>query len=389
MSKVLIVDDEEDVLNSFRRQLRKKVELVTASSGLEGLETLKTNGPFSVVVSDHQMPGMDGITFLQKASKIAPDAIPVMLTGNADNTLIIKAINDGHVFRFLEKPCSIENLLSVLAEANERFRSKRMEQDLLERTLAGSVKLLVDLISIQDTTQAPITNKMREWGNKLIIHIDGLSSWELNMGILLHSIGRITLPGEVLVSLAKGTPLNEQEKQLVDQTPEAAHDLILNIPRLKNIAIGIYYQNKEFNGEGFPYDGHKGKEIPLLGRMLKILGDMGHYSSKTDEISLVFVSMEQQSQAYDPELLGITKRILINETQDQEETLKTKNISVSVYLLDEGDRLLSDVKNQKDQLILSKGQVLTQPMIQKLKQIDKIQKFISDIEVQRIFTNKQ
>ena len=82
--KILCVDDEQHILASYRRQLRKDFDIDTASSGPEGLEAIQTNGPFAVIVSDMQMPGMNGVQFLSEARKIAPNSVRMMLTGVAD-----------------------------------------------------------------------------------------------------------------------------------------------------------------------------------------------------------------------------------------------------------------------------------------------------------------
>ena len=81
--RILCVDDEQNVLDSFRRLLRKDFDLNTANSGADGVRLIEQNGPFAVVVSDFKMPGMDGVEFLTKVREIAPDSVRIMLTGQA------------------------------------------------------------------------------------------------------------------------------------------------------------------------------------------------------------------------------------------------------------------------------------------------------------------
>jgi len=90
---ILFVDDDSNLLDSYKRQLRKQFQVLTALGGVEGLATIKKHGPFAVVVSDMRMPEMDGVQFLAKARDLEPDSVRIMLTGNADLQTAIEAVN--------------------------------------------------------------------------------------------------------------------------------------------------------------------------------------------------------------------------------------------------------------------------------------------------------
>ena len=80
-NRVLFVDDDPKILAALRRQLRKKVEIETVTSGRDGLDTIRREGPFSVVVTDYCMPEMNGIEFLTEVRKMAPETVRMLLTG--------------------------------------------------------------------------------------------------------------------------------------------------------------------------------------------------------------------------------------------------------------------------------------------------------------------
>jgi serine phosphatase RsbU (regulator of sigma subunit)/CheY-like chemotaxis protein len=111
--KILFVDDEPAVLDSYRRMLRSEFDIATATSGEEGLALLRIHGPFAIVISDMQMAGMDGTQFLTRVRQIAPSTIRLLLSGRIDLHGAVKAVNDGSIFRLLLKPCE----KSVLTEA--------------------------------------------------------------------------------------------------------------------------------------------------------------------------------------------------------------------------------------------------------------------------------
>ena len=131
---VLLVDDEPSVLDGLRRLLGRDLRVKTAVGGERGLEVLQSSGPFAVIVSDMRMPGLDGAQFLSKAKTLAPNAVRMMLTGHADFSTAVAAVNEGSIFRFLTKPCGKEEFTKAIDEALVQYRSARAEKKLLEKT---------------------------------------------------------------------------------------------------------------------------------------------------------------------------------------------------------------------------------------------------------------
>src|SRR4051812_10059953 len=108
--KVLFVDDEPLVLQGIERLLRPDFRIDSVTCGAEALRKLKSSGPYAVIVCDMSMPEMDGVKLLEKIKVDFPDVVRVMLTGNSDQQTAIRAVNEGHIFRFLTKPCEKELL---------------------------------------------------------------------------------------------------------------------------------------------------------------------------------------------------------------------------------------------------------------------------------------
>jgi len=116
--KILLVDDDTNVLDGYRRSLGREFFLETALGGVQALELATDRGPYAVVVSDMRMPGMDGIQLLSKIKALSPDTSRIMLTGNIDIDTAVNAINEGSIFRFLTKPCSREAMAKALTAAS-------------------------------------------------------------------------------------------------------------------------------------------------------------------------------------------------------------------------------------------------------------------------------
>jgi signal transduction histidine kinase len=134
---ILLVDDEPHILSALKRTLRDTSwEIHTAQSGEEGLETLE-RVDVQVVISDYRMTGMDGVTFLSRVKEKWPDVQRVMLTGQANSGAIERAVNEGEVYRFLNKPWNEAQLIATVNESLNHYRliesNRRYEAELAER----------------------------------------------------------------------------------------------------------------------------------------------------------------------------------------------------------------------------------------------------------------
>jgi FixJ family two-component response regulator len=128
--RVLFVDDETAVLDAFQRLLRSSFDIRTASSGEEGLLALERDGPFGVVVSDMQMPGMNGAEFLARVRQKAPTTVRMLLTGHADMHSAIDAVNRGQILHFLTKPCPNDVLVAAINSGLDQYRTVMEEKEL-------------------------------------------------------------------------------------------------------------------------------------------------------------------------------------------------------------------------------------------------------------------
>ena len=130
--KVLIVDDDTNLLAGLKRQIGRKFDVIFAEGGEHAIEAAETDGPFAVIVSDMNMPGMNGIELLLEFKKKWPDTIRMMLTGNADQQTAIEAVNKGNIYRFFNKPCPADTLAEGITAALEVHRLVTAERVLLE-----------------------------------------------------------------------------------------------------------------------------------------------------------------------------------------------------------------------------------------------------------------
>ena len=136
LARILLVDDEPLILSSLSRRLKSRFEVATTESGIQAIaaveEAMHAGEPFSVVLCDMHMPGMDGVQTLAQIRAMAPETIGIMLTGDADQQTAITAINQGNIFRFYVKPFDSTVLSDGIAAAVRQHELLMAERHLAE-----------------------------------------------------------------------------------------------------------------------------------------------------------------------------------------------------------------------------------------------------------------
>ncbi len=234
--RILLVDDEEQVLRGIAVHLRKQFEVSQATSGTAGLTMVDTAGPFAVVLSDMRMPGLSGAQFLAEVRRRSPDTVRVLLTGQADLESAIAAINDGQVFRFLTKPAPPDRLQAALAEAVRQHQLLTAERDLLENTLRSSLKVLTDVLALVNPEAFSRASRVHEIVQLVGEHLGLKDTWQIQVAAMLSQLGCVTLAPETVRKAYAGEPLDGAQQESFAAHPQVAHGLIASIPRLETVA---------------------------------------------------------------------------------------------------------------------------------------------------------
>lgn len=130
--QILFVDDDRRALDSFTRMLHREFDVETAQSGAQGLAAIHLLGPFALVISDMRMPAMNGAEFLAQVRQLAPNTVRMLLTGYQDLRQAIDAVNDGHIFRYLSKPCDKEEMVAAIRLGLAEYKARMEEKDLAD-----------------------------------------------------------------------------------------------------------------------------------------------------------------------------------------------------------------------------------------------------------------
>jgi DNA-binding NarL/FixJ family response regulator len=235
-NRVLFVDDEPNVLDGIRRQLRNRLDVETATGAAAGLALIESKGPFAVVVSDMRMPEMNGARFLAKVNEIAPDTVRMVLSGQADLDSTVAAVNEGHIFRFLMKPCDTEKLVQSINSGIDQYNLVNAEKHLLENTLNATVKVLVEVLGLINPSAQQRASQIEKYADAASTSLNLPGAWKYRLAAMLSQVGCITLPAETLSKVYGGQPLSDEENKLYESHPEVAGKLLGQIPRLEDVA---------------------------------------------------------------------------------------------------------------------------------------------------------
>jgi response regulator RpfG family c-di-GMP phosphodiesterase len=359
--KVLFVDDDPNILQGYKRTLRGQFEIQTADGGAEGLASLANAGPFAVVVSDMRMPGMDGVQFLAHAKEQAPLTVRMMLTGNSDQLTALQAVNQGHIFRFLTKPCPPDLFAQALEAGLEQYRLLTAEKDLLEQTLNHSLQVLMDILALVNPTAFSRAARLRRLARKLALRLTEINVWEVEVAALLSQIGCVTVPEETLAKLANGAPIEKEEQRMIQQYPQVGRDLLARIPRMETVSEMIAYQHLSYSEICAAAQGHNAQAVITGASILKLAFDFDQMRHSGCLPHQAYQALTERPEWYEPRLLAALRELL-----DQERGESYLHRTVNVMSLRTGMLLDEPVITARGVLLVVKGQEVTRSLVQRL-----------------------
>ena len=358
--RILFVDDEPAVLEAMAVNLHRGFEVVTATSGEAGLEHLQAQADFAVVVSDMRMPKMDGATFLSRAREVAPEVVRILLTGHADLDAAIKAVNHGQLFRFLTKPCPRDTLRGAIDSAVAHHRLIHAEKVLLEQTLRGSIKMLVDVLAITSPAAFGRANQIKTRVLQLASLLGILDSWQLEIAALASQLGYIVLPHELCNKLESRAPLTEEEQRIVERAPAMTEHLLANIPRLEGVramlALHVNPPKRRLSADADT------QLIELGAHLLRVAIDIEALeSTRTDRSISPVRELNNRPEPYDPEVIEAVERLY------RERPARYIVTVVAAPALRVGMVLAEDARLSTGTLLVSRGYEVTASFIERIK----------------------
>lgn len=418
---LLFVDDEPGILSSLRRLFRPHgYKILIAEGGAAGLAELEKT-PVDLIISDMRMPEMDGATFLKAVRERWPNTVRILLTGYADVTSTVSAINEGEIYRYISKPWDDTEIVEIVRDAlarqqlekenarlvaltnaqNEELKglNTSLEQKVQERTaelqqalsfveqsngqlkksFLTSVQVFSGLVELRSgasgSALAGHGKRVADWSRNLAKRM-GLSDAEgqnIMLAGLLHDIGKLGLPDDLL-GKAFNT-LNQDERAQVMKHSVIGQNVLMSIDKLKEAAILVRHHHECFDGSGYP-DGLAGIAIPKGSRILAVANDYDSLQVGTlvqrplkPEEAITFL-VDNRGKRYDPALVDAFVK-MIAETK---KVAGVAELPMRTMHLKAGMVMSRDLNHRDGYLLLAKGASLTADIIGQLVRLESNEK---------------
>lgn len=413
---LLFVDDEPGILSSLRRLFRPHgYRILVAESGALGLAELEKT-PVNLVISDMRMPEMDGATFLKAVRERWPNTVRILLTGYADVTSTVAAINEGEIYRYVSKPWDDEEIVNTVRDAlarqhleleNQRLTAltqaqnealkglnASLEQKVAERTaelrqalsfveqshgelkksFLTSVQVFAGLIELRSGSAggrlAGHGRRVADMARNLAQRL-GLGDVEIQnimLAGLLHDIGKIGFSDDLLGKAYNA--MNQDQRAQVMKHPVIGQNILMAIDRFKEVALLVRHHHECFDGSGYP-DALAGIAIPQGCRILAVVNDYDGLQVGTlvqrplrPEEAITFLS-DNRGKRYDPAAVDVFLK-LISETKK----IMPTELPLRTMHLKPGMALSRDLPHRDGYLLLAKGSVLTADIIGQLVRLE-------------------
>lgn len=413
---ILFVDDEDNVLTSLRRLMRKHpIKCFFASSAQAGLELLATEH-VDVIISDMRMPNMDGAEFLAKCKEQWPKTVRILLTGHSDITATIKALNKGGIYRYLTKPwddteivdaimqglkISIlekekNELLKITQEQNEKLskfteelerrvkaRTEEITQtsDMLELvyqqlkdSYGNFVKLFSSVIAIRNNLEKSQSQRVSELAEKLAqsLKLPDDEIKQIHFAGLLIDLGKLNLSDSILQTPEED--LTTEQRIVFENHTLLAEMTLSAMPELEESGRIIRDYMEAVDGSGFP-NKLKGNAISRGARILRVARDfVGLQTGLMREVCLDSVNAYNTlkslaGKTYDPHVVKALEPLSLEF--DLSEALPHE-IKIEAFNLIPGLVVSRDIYSSTGILMIGKDFKLSHKIIEKLISINAI-----------------
>ena len=347
INRILFVDDEETILSGFRLTIGRHFDVFVAPSGPQGLEIFKEEGPFAVVVSDFQMPGMNGAEFLKEIRSIDSEVVTMLLTGAANFEDVSETVRCGRIFRLLGKPCPTEEMKENINDALEQYRLVRAEKDLLEETLNGAVRAMTAILAASKPLFFGRSQRVKQIAFGLADELGVHDPWRLELASIFAYLGFVGLPDEVQEEVYHHKILPDEVQKIINGFPSFISDILTDIPRLEEIAQIILHIEDDYNPE-IPDE----KDIRKLASLLRLSQHYDRYVTEGHARTQIFETLQARKDIYLPDSLDALGNLYELDRDD------TKIEEISPECLEPGMQVTENIRLPNGLLVAPKGTIV-------------------------------
>ena len=328
--------------------------------GETGLASIRDHGPYSVVISDMRMPGMNGAQFLAQVRQRTPDTVRMLLTGYTDLDAAMEAVNEGNIFRFLTKPCDKEVLTKAITAGLVQYRLVTAEKELLEKTVVGSIKVLTDVLSAASPETFGRSRRIAHYVRHLVLKLRLTSIWRFEAAATLSQLGCLTLNSELIQQAYTGTKMSPEDQARFNAHPQAAMDLLAHIPRLEAVAWMISQQlTKDIPAVVPGVREDAAKEIVLGAKILKLALAFDDLRMKRMTVQDAIGRLYTRRSEFEKDLIDGLEDIVPPVARMALRKVSTLKLAVGMVVEQE-------IRTKEGMLLVAKAQEITPALLVKL-----------------------
>lgn len=332
--RVLILDDDPIIIRALARIIEGQGFAVTSCLDPEEALAALERQPVHLIISDYMMPGMNGVEFLVRARRLCPDAPRLLLTALSDFRVAMDAVNNGEIYRLLSKPWTQVELVGTVKQAFEYGELRRQNARLnglvqrqngelqqinrdLERLVQERTNNLLEgmiaALDYRDTETQWHSRRVSMYAKRLAVElgVGGQELFDVEVGALLHDVGKIGVRDSVLL---KPGPLTPTEWEEMRQHPAIGYRLLRRIDYLKEASKIVLQHQERWDGRGYPAC-LAGPEVVLGARIFAVVdafdaicSDRPYRRGRPYEVALAEIRRCAGSQ-FDPAVVEAFARV--------------------------------------------------------------------------------
>jgi CheY-like chemotaxis protein len=373
--RILVVDDNKENIQILNEVLGSDYSVCFATNGPEALELVLGPDPPDLILLDVMMPGMDGYEVCRRLQENkSASKMPIIFV-----TVLSEAEEETRGFAagavdFIVKPF---NPAIVRARVKTHLALRTAQLDLLElaeKTLSGSIQVLVDMLAISSSVVFSRANRLKSYMSSIVQFLELKNPWQYELAAQLSQIGCITIPDDVLMRIFADAVVTEEEKKQYLAHPETGRELLQKIPRLEIVAEIIGRQHDPLP-EKITFK--KINEIDPVTLGLTLLKAVITFDQLTSNGLSRKRSLQEMScrKLVSPDVIGILKKCIKYDKPEKVSKEIQATQLVESMVIDE------DIYNDKGVLLIKKGSEATLSVIRVLQRYTELEKIKGSIRV--------
>jgi putative two-component system response regulator len=380
---VLVVDDDPVVRRLTRQLLSRITEAVhSVSNGEDALQVAPQLDP-DLILLDVNMPDLDGFEVCKRLrADPATREIPIiMVTALNDRESRLRGLDAG-ADDFISKPydrMELRTRVRTILRVN-RYRRLMEERDHRKRAWRGALSVLGELLAIRDPETFGVAQRVERRAVDIARRLKVGDQDTLRLAALFCQLGRLTVPDSVLVKAASNLNLTKNERSIMRAIPESSQSILGHIPELRGVGTVVFWQDKNFDGTGFPLNALDGRNIPVASRIIRVARDFERLIEgglNSDEAQL---RLHSQDRWYDPAVLTALDAQLL----DQAAEISLRAMTVTLNELRIGMEIMEDIATVDDRLVVvGAGTAVTGPMLERLHNFARLKGIREPIVIKR------